>query len=252
MKPETISRLQSINQEFYQTFAESFALTRNRLQPGVSKLLQQIPKTGNWLDIGCGSGTLAAEWVRQQRQGLYFGIDQSPNLLAEAKKTIFKINKPDTLEVKFAVADINQEDWQKLFEGTSWDGSFCFAVLHHIPGMFQRQKVCTEVAKLLDENKKFYVSVWQVKNSPRLVKRIQSWDLMDINQQDLEEGDVLMDWRAENDNGKKEAGLRYVHIFNEGELNSLAEGSGFKVIESFLSDGKEGNLSLYQTWLRVN
>jgi tRNA (uracil-5-)-methyltransferase TRM9 len=249
MRPETISRLQSINQEFYQTFSQSFASTRNRIQPGVRKILQEIPNDEKWLDIGCGSGTLAAEWMRQERQGLYLGIDQSPNLIAQAQKAILEIQKSEDLEVKFAVVDINFPDWQKPFENTSWDGALCFAVLHHIPGADRRERLCSAIAKLLGKNKKLYVSVWQVRNSPRLVKRIQPWNLIEVDEQNLEEGDVLMDWRAENGQDKNATGLRYVHIFKPDELSSLAEKSGFRVVDSFYSDGKEGSLGLYQTWI---
>ena len=59
-----------------------------------------------------------------------------------------------------------------------------------------------------------------------------------------------MDWRGEQAEGSKRVGLRYVHIFNANELAGLAEQSGFRVVDQFYSDGKEGNLGLYQTWLR--
>jgi len=39
-----------------------------------------------------------------------------------------------------------------------------------------------------------------------------------------------------------------VHHFNEPELADLAESSGFDVLDTFYSDGKEGNLAIYQTW----
>jgi hypothetical protein len=52
----------------------------------------------------------------------------------------------------------------------------------------------------------------------------------------------LLDWRSGG------TGLRYVHHFSEGELITLAESSGFAVVETFYSDGKEGNLAIYQVW----
>jgi tRNA (uracil-5-)-methyltransferase TRM9 len=58
-----------------------------------------------------------------------------------------------------------------------------------------------------------------------------------------------MDWRAEINGGTTAGGLRYVHIFSESELSDLAATSGFDVSEKFYSDGKEGNLGLYQTWV---
>ena len=44
-------------------------------------------------------------------------------------------------------------------------------------------------------------------------------------------------------------GIRYVHIFTENELVDLAESSGFEVKDTFYSDGKEGDLGLYQCWV---
>lgn len=250
MKPETIAKLHRINQEFYQNFSRSFASTRRRIQPGIRKILQEIPGQGNWLDIGCGSGALAAEWIRQKRQGLYYGIDFSPNLIAEAKKEILKAQKPENLDVNFSNADLISENWHAPFEKINWDGALCFAVLHHIPGEEQRQKLCASIAGLLGKDIKLYLSVWQVKNSPRLMQRIQPWELVGIDKGEIDAGDVLVDWRAENKTEPALQGLRYVHVFSESELTSLAGSSGFEVIDCFYSDGKEGNLGLYQTWVK--
>jgi len=249
MKPATIAKLHRINQEFYQTFSHSFASTRRRVQPGTRKILQEIPGEGNWLDIGCGGGALAAEWMRQGRRGLYYGIDFSPNLIAEAKNEILEVQKPEALDVNFSTTDLISAGWHIPFENINWDGTLCFAVLHHIPGEEHRRKICASIAGLLGRKKKVFLSVWQVRNSPRLMQRILPWDLVGINENELDAGDVLMDWRAENKTDQLTGGLRYVHVFSENELSSLAELSGFEVVNCFYSDGKEGNLGLYQTWM---
>jgi len=54
-----------------------------------------------------------------------------------------------------------------------------------------------------------------------------------------------MDWRA--DPGKP-AGLRYIHHFSAPELQALGESQGLVLQDEFFSDGKEGNLGLYQVW----
>jgi tRNA (uracil-5-)-methyltransferase TRM9 len=59
-------------------------------------------------------------------------------------------------------------------------------------------------------------------------------------------GDYLLDWRA--DNMTTQTGLRYVHLFSEMELSNLAQEVGFCVISQFYSDGRNGNLALYQEW----
>jgi hypothetical protein len=63
----------------------------------------------------------------------------------------------------------------------------------------------------------------------------------------LDEGDVLLDWRA-----GEVIGLRYVHTFSEDGLTQLAESVGFEVLETFYSDGRTGDLALYQVWEKRN
>ena len=63
-----------------------------------------------------------------------------------------------------------------------------------------------------------------------------------IKESDVDPGDFLLDWRRGG------FGLRYVHHFSEDELNMLAAESGFRVVESFHSDGITGDLGLYQIW----
>jgi SAM-dependent methyltransferase len=249
MKPETIAKLHQINQEFYQTFAASFASTRRRIQHGIRQILREIPSHGNWLDIGCGSGALAAEWVQQQRTGRYHGIDFSQDLLNEAEKEIQAVQVPAGLKINFTTADLISESWNAPLIKTGWNGALCFAVLHHIPGSDLRQKICASIAELLGKQKDLYLSVWQVQNSPRLMQRVLPWSQAELNEGDLEKGDVLMDWRAGPEGDSKSRGVRYVHIFSKDELGALAESSGFNVTKSFYSDGKEGSLGLYQCWV---
>lgn len=243
-----LAKLHRINKEFYQTFAGSFAATRRRIQPGIRQVLQAIPPQGNWLDIGCGSGALAVEWMRQKRRGIYCGVDFSRSLIETALTEIQKFDKPDGLEVTFTAADLTRDGWQKPFELKTWDGAVCFAVLHHIPGTAQRQALCAAIAGLLQKQQCLFLSVWQLMNSSRLVKRIQPWALAGIDAADVEEGDVLMDWLAADESGLPTPRLRYVHLFSEAELATLAESSGFNVAGHFYSDGHEGNLGLYQVW----
>ena len=87
-------------------------------------------------------------------------------------------------------------------------------------------------------------SEWQFLDSPRLRARIQPWESIGLSPADLDPGDHLLDWRSGGN------GLRYVHHFSEEELAALAEESGFRVVESFRSDGENGRLGLYQVWER--
>ena len=249
MKPEIIEKLRRINDEFYQTFADSFSSTRRRIQPGIRRILEVIPEEGNWLDIGCGNGALAIEWVRQQRKGIYFGIDFSERLLENAKDEIIKVGQAPNLSVEFFPVELMQADWIKKLPLIEWQGTLMFAVLHHIPGKDNRERICLDVRNLLPAGMPFYLSVWQIQNSPRMIKRIQPWSNAGLDKSEVEEGDVVVDWRAELPDSSSQPGLRFVHIFNEDELSALAVKTGFKVVRSFYSDGKEGNLALYHEWV---
>ena len=99
------------------------------------------------------------------------------------------------------------------------------------------------MAGLLTPESRVAISVWQWQNSPRLHKHVIPWAEVGLTDSDVDEGDVLLDWRAAD-----QVGVRYVHTFSVNDLTTLAESAGFKVLESFYSDGKPGNLALYQIW----
>jgi tRNA (uracil-5-)-methyltransferase TRM9 len=61
MRSETVSILLDLNRQFYQQFGAAFSATRQRIQPGVARLLERLPLQGRWLDLGCGNGELARE-----------------------------------------------------------------------------------------------------------------------------------------------------------------------------------------------
>lgn len=252
MDQAIINRLNEINKEFYQTFAGSFSRTRSRVQPGVIRIMQKIPKHGNWLDLGCGNGNLALEWINQGRTGIYYGMDASSALVEHAQSRLSSISLDSGLNIGFHVADVLTENWSASLPQIGWDGVMMFAVLHHIPGFNQRFKVMKVLREMLGPGHPVYMSVWQLQNSPRLMSRVLPWSKVNIEQTCLEDGDVLMDWRAKDLGEPEGKGLRYVHIFNEKELADLASASGFQVEESTYSDGHEGNLGLYQCWRVIN
>jgi len=245
MDKEIIARLNGINQEFYQTFAHSFSQTRFRIQPGVRDVMQMTPKSGDFLDIGCGNGNLAYYWSQEGFSGSFIGVDFSPGLIAAAKQSVHTLQADQS--VAFILANLNQDDWCSDLPQKRWQSGFCFAVLHHIPSASLRLRLLRQIRSILPDYSPFWVSVWQPLNSPRLLKRILPWDIVNINPGRVEKGDVLMDWRAHQPEDDQPA-VRYVHVFNAAELTMLAEQSGFEVKKVFLSDGREGNLGLYQHW----
>lgn len=252
MEARVVEQISRINRQFYQEFAGSFSATRQRIQPGAARLLARAPRQNHWLDIGCGNGNLAAAWLELGCTGRFLGCDWSESLLRDARVKVSARKLPDGTQVEFQRRDVAAMDWTDGLPSGAWDRLSTFAVLHHIPSRKRREQFCQKMHALLCPQGEAYLSVWQLFNSPRLRERIQPWEMTGLTEADVEAGDVLMDWRAGSGDGQPAAGLRYVHVFSEEELTDLARISGFVVAESFFSDGKIGNLALYQTWEKRN
>ncbi len=251
MHSETLSRLLEINRRFYAEHAGDFAATRRRIQPGVRRVLQMLPAGGRWLDLGCGSGALAGEWIRAGRTGEYHGLDFSPGLLQEARSMLEMELLPPGLKVHFTLVDLADPDWLRAAGlGEKYDGLLAFAFLHHIPSTSARLALLRQARGLIPGGAWFALSVWQFQHSPRLMARVQPWESVGVDARYLDEGDTLLDWRQP---GSKDGqtGLRYVHLFTRAELAALADQTGFTLLEEFESDGQGGRLGLYQIWRAV-
>lgn len=237
MKPEIAQKLIALNHQFYQKFSEEFSDTRLRLQPGVQKILERLPPNIRILDVGCGNGELARVLASNDFSGSYVGTDFSDNLLETARQGL-----PESFPADFYPLDITATHWREHLPSLQFDFIFCFATLHHIPSRALRTQIFENIRFRLKAGGKFIHSNWQFLNSERLKKRVQPWEKIDLSPSDVDEGDYLLDWRRGG------YGLRYVHHFSPEELHTLAEETGFTVKETFFSDGKEGNLGLYQVW----
>jgi hypothetical protein len=64
----------------------------------------------------------------------------------------------------------------------------------------------------------------------------------------LSEDDLLLDWRADPHQPPR---YRYVHHYDADTLISTSLSAGLELEEEFYSDGKEGDLALYQIWTNV-
>lgn len=225
--------LVELNRRFYAEFGENFSATRQRIQPGVRKILSTLAGNERILDLGCGNGELARTLARSGFHGEYLGLDFSLPLLRDAE------SQPGVFPVNFRAVDLTG-DWS--LDTGHWSLLTCFATLHHIPSRQLRLNILRQVHSLLPPGGRFIHSNWQFLNSERLKRRIQPWETVGLSAAEVDEGDTLLDWRAGG------SGLRYAHHFSAEELGQLAAETGFSVEESFLSDGENGRLGLYQTW----
>lgn len=240
MDAATSQRLIDLNRQFYQTFAGPFSITRQRLQPGIRRLLETISLEASWLDLGCGNGELWRALAARGQRGAYLGVDFSPGLLQAAQGE----NGPNVSggQARFHQADLSCPDWAQSVAIPPVDAATAFAVMHHLPGVERRVQFLRQVQGLIAPYGRLYHSNWQFLSSPRLRARIQPWKIIGLSEAQVDAGDYLLDWRQGG------YGLRYVHHFSEAELTDLAQLSGFRILETFYSDGEGGRLSIYQTW----
>lgn len=256
MDPETAAALVAVNRTFYEQFGDSFAATRQRVQPGILKLFNAYPVHGHWLDLGCGNGAVLSAWAEKSEHGSYTGLDFSQALLREAEQRAQAVRQP-AMKAVLAQADISGGQWRRVLDAlraqdaslpVQFDGVMSFASIHHIPGWENRKSFFQQVNQVLKPGGLVFLSCWQFQHSPKLLSRVQFWKLVNIDPANLEEGDTLLDWRATASAQAGQAGLRYVHLFSQSELKALALECGYSIEETFESDGASGRLGLYQIW----
>jgi len=185
---------------------------------------------------------MARELMRRGHRSPYTGVDFSLSLLEVAR------HGWEDAPATFVRADLSAVDWDKKIIA-SMPGPFdlvtAFATLHHIPGAEMRLNILNKIHALLRPGGRLIHSEWQFLNSEKLSGRIQPWSEVRLSPEDVDPGDYLLDWRG---GGR---GLRYVHHFDEAELEALAAAGGFRVCNAFFSDGENGRLGLYQDWEKM-
>lgn len=229
MERELISQLIDINRKFYSRFADSFSETRQAPQPGFTLLLDYLPKSQmDLLDVGCGDARFIRYLKSNTGFSYYVGVDFSSSMLQIAERST---------DAKFYEVDLNLPGClEKL---GSFDVISCLATLQHIPGRHNRARLIGEINKHLRKGGRLLLSNWQFLESPRQRKKILDWSEIGMDESELEENDYLIAW---NRNGH---GHRYVALITLEETRALARSAGMKIIDSFRSDGREGNLNLY-------
>jgi SAM-dependent methyltransferase len=238
MESTVAERLIELNRDFYTRFGDSFSATRQRIQPGVRRVLETLHGDENILDLGCGNGEFARELAKRNHRGSYLGVDFSLPLLRDAESSA------KDFSARFMQVDLTKLPafkYQLLVNG-NWSLVTAFAVLHHIPSREIRLDILNTIYLLLKPNGRFIHSNWQFLNSEKLRSRIQDWSKAGISPEEVDPNDYLLDWRSGGE------GLRYVHHYDEGELQELAAIAGFQIKDTFYSDGEGGKLGLYQVW----
>jgi hypothetical protein len=166
--------------------------------------------------------------------GQYTGLDFSPALVQ-----IAGVRQRDA-NAEFLLRDLAEPGWDAGVEGP-FDRILGFSVIHHLPPPVA-ERVLKRCRPMIAGEGLLMLSAWQFLSSPRWRLRIQPWDRVGLDADAVEEDDYLLDWRSGG------TGLRYVHHYSAEALQVLAGKVGFTVVETSRSDGREGDLGLYQVW----
>lgn len=225
---ETIARkLVELNSDFYERMAESFSATRLGFQPGFERLTAYVSSLARVLDVGCGNGRLARFLAERVGPVDYTGVDFSEQLLQTAAG----------LPGRYIRRDLTQPGC--LFDLGEFQVITCLSTLQHIPGQTTRERLLREMGERLAPGGCILMCNWQFLDSPRQRRKVRPWVEAGIRSEQVEPGDYLLSWERGG------SGLRYVACIDFSATVALCESAGLRVIDSFRSDGREGNLNLY-------
>lgn len=193
----------------YNHIAPDFASTRTQIWPEISFLFDYIKSGDKVLDLGCGHGRYLLEI--KKRGGVYFGIDNSKELIRIAKN-------------KYPNENIQIADALNLpFESNFFDIVYSLAVLHHIPSVALREQFLQEAKRVVKPGGFVILTVWRPKNKAEkwifwkfFLKKVFGYSQLDF-------GDVIEPWFGKN------KGERYYHCFTKKELFRLAKKTGLKI-----------------------
>jgi len=207
----------------YNLIAEDFSRTRNFISQDLRVLGEYTLPGEKVLDLGCGNARFFE--VLKEKKADYYGVDNSENLIAIAKKKYPK--------AKFQIA----EALNLPFPNNFFDKVYSLAVLHHIPSKNFRLSFLKEVKRILKPGGLLILKVWDLWKREEGLKLIFKYTFLKlIGKSKLDFGDIFLPWR--NSQGKILAS-RYYHCFKKREMENLVKETGFKIKESFFRGEKE-------------
>ena len=233
MDEDTVNALIALSRNFYESIAPDFTRTRAGPAPGFQVLANRWATyfpggCRRLLDAGCGEGRFGRMVQEASLAGAYVGLDSSPTLLDFARQTVDGAFYQRDLTDPEAFVDLGQ-----------FDCVTCLAVLHHIPGRQNRVDLLKRLGEVLTDRGRIILSTWQFMDSERQRRKLRAWVDAGIDPALVEVGDYLLSWGQEGD------ALRYVSYIDPEALTGLASDAGLGLVDSFRSDGQEGDLNLY-------
>jgi 2-polyprenyl-3-methyl-5-hydroxy-6-metoxy-1,4-benzoquinol methylase len=231
MNQATVTALNQLNQDFYNSIAQSFSSTRHYAWHSWDRFVEVSPilaqQNTSFLDLGCGNGRFG-QWLLERGYILnYTGLDSNAQLLAEAQEAL----PQETFIQKDMVQSLLDD--QSFIEG-QFDGITVFGVLHHIPSFALRKKLFTQLATRLKTKGEIWLTAWQPQG--RFLEWPSVCERFGIQADQLEDGDQFLGWKDTD-------AVRYVHTLLPGEMENLLSDTDLHIVKYWSEEnrGERGN-----------
>ncbi|ATU04867.1 hypothetical protein BKN14_00205 [Candidatus Gracilibacteria bacterium HOT-871] len=191
------------------------------------------------LDVGCGSGRLLEHLQENLKNKKidYFGIDFSPEMISEARKSFPKF--------EFEVLDM--ENIQEL-DKKNFDFVFFIASFHHKKFLRERLKTMKNLENILKKGTIVFLTNWALDSDLNRKKYKNSEIIFTKNDfeniSDFEEKQKEKIFKSKDFSIKFGDFYRYYHCFTLEELEFIFEESGFEIFENRLFDNEKNFISI--------
>ncbi|KAI4462733.1 hypothetical protein MML48_4g00011027 [Holotrichia oblita] len=237
--------------DVYDIIALHFSDTRCKPWPNVMKFLYSLQPGSILVDVGCGNG----KYLRCIENVFSVGCDRSFGLAEVAGQRGFEVFSCNCLNIPI--------------RDNVADGCISIAVIHHLANEERRLQAVQEMARILKVGGKCLIYVWardQIRNQEKTFYLKQdrknrkenstavqeqspenvtvSGDVtlpVHVNRTQFQDQDLLVPWklRAENaPDNKENTFLRFYHVFEEGELETLCSQLDYiKIVKHYYDQG---------------
>jgi len=208
MNNKNLEKLKKIVLDSYELTAEHFSSTRSKVAaPDFIWASEQVKADDLVLDSVCGNCCLL-DYVKLP-VNQYLGLDQSISLIKIARE----LHKGH----KFTLGELSDKD---NYPTNTFSLIFCSAVLSHIPGKKERQKVLKNFFDASKTDGRLLVSFWKMDKKYKQKTRFRLGSLL------LSKRELIFPWK---DASGKQICLRYYHLFSKRSFKREIVKAGWKI-----------------------